>query len=94
MLLDPGPLGLHSAIAAIIWKPSIDAIAEPFLSAVTAMVAIIWKAGFRPRKDKQEDAKAVFSAANFNDIRLFSRETKLPSLTLTGTISFLLLFSL
>ena len=48
MLLDPGPLGLHSAIAAIIWKPSIDAIAEPFLSAITAMVAIIWKAGFRP----------------------------------------------
>ena len=48
MLLDPGPLGLHSAIAAIIWKPSIDAIAEPFLSAITAMLAIIWKAGFRP----------------------------------------------
>ena len=33
MLLDPGSLGLHSAIAAIIWKPSITAIAEPFLSA-------------------------------------------------------------
>ena len=64
MLLDPVPLGLHSAIAAIIRKPSIDAIAEPFLSAVTAMVAIIWKAGFRPSKDKQEDAKTVFSAAN------------------------------
>ena len=48
MLLDPGPLGLHSAIAAIIWKPSIDAIAEPFLSAVTAMVAITLKPGFRP----------------------------------------------
>ena len=105
MLLDPGPLGLHSAIAAIIWKPSIDAIAEPFLSAITAMVptgfytncevAIIWKAGFRPLfKDQQEDATTVFSAANFNDIRLFSPETKLPSLTLTGTISFLLSFSL
>jgi len=33
MLLDPGSLGLHPAIAAIIWKPSITAIAEPFLSA-------------------------------------------------------------
>ena len=43
MLLDPGPLGLHSAIAAIIWKQSIAAIAEPFLSAI---VAIIWKPGF------------------------------------------------
>ena len=43
MLLDPGTLGLHSAIAAIIWKPSIAAIAEPFLSAI---VAIIWKPGF------------------------------------------------
>ena len=96
MLLDPGPLGLHSAIAAIIWKPSIDAIAEPFLSAITAMVAIIWKAGFLGPlfKDQQEDATTVFSAANFNDIRLFSPETKLPSLTLTGTISFLLSFSL
>ena len=41
MLLDPGTLGLHSAIAAIIWKPKIDAIDEPFLSAITAMVAII-----------------------------------------------------
>ena len=40
-----GPLGLHSAIAAIIWKPSIAAIAEPFLSAI---VAIIWKPGFTP----------------------------------------------
>ena len=31
MLLDPGPLDLHSAIAAaIIWKPSIAAIAQPF----------------------------------------------------------------
>ena len=48
MLLDPGPLVLHSAIAAIIWKPSIAAIAEPFLSAIaamTAIVAIIWKPG-------------------------------------------------
>ena len=43
MLLHPGPLGLHSAIAAIVLKPSIAAIAEPFLSAI---VAIIWKPGF------------------------------------------------
>ena len=44
MLLDPGPLGLHSTI---IWKPSIAAvaaIAEPFLSAI---VAIIWKPSFK-----------------------------------------------
>ena len=48
MLLDAGPLVLHSAIAAIIWKPSIAAIAEPFLSAIaamTAIAAIIWKPG-------------------------------------------------
>ena len=48
MLLDPGPLGLHSSI---IWKPSIAAIAEPFLSAIaaiTAIVAIIWKPSLRP----------------------------------------------
>ena len=50
MLLDPGPLGLHSSI---IWKPSITAvaaIAEPFLSAIaaiTAIVAIIWKPSFK-----------------------------------------------
>ena len=50
MLLDPGPLGLHSSI---IWKPSIAAvaaIAEPFLSAIaaiTAIVAIIWKPSFK-----------------------------------------------
>ena len=38
MLLDPGTLGLHSAIAVIatiIWKPSIAVIAEPFLSGFT-----------------------------------------------------------
>ena len=59
MLLDPGTLGLHSAIAAIIWKPKIDAIAEPFLSAITAMIAIILvrslSAKYRPdryRRDK------------------------------------------
>ena len=40
MLLDPGILGLHSAIAAIIWKPSIAVIAEPFLSGI---VAVMWK---------------------------------------------------
>ena len=48
MLLDTGPLGLHSAIAAIKWKPSIAAIGEPFLSAIeaiTAIVVIIWKPG-------------------------------------------------
>ena len=51
MLLDTGPLGLHSAIAAIKWKPSIaaiPAIAEPFLSAIeaiTAIVVITWKQG-------------------------------------------------
>ena len=73
MLLDPGPLGLHSAIA------------EPFLSAITAMVAIIWKAGFSPLfKDQPGDATAVFSAPNFNAIGLFSPGKKLPSLTLTG----------
>ena len=46
MLLHPGPLGLHSAIAALIGKPSIATIAEiaePFLSAI---VAIMWKPGF------------------------------------------------
>ena len=44
MLLDPGPLGLHSSI---IWKPSIAAvaaIAEPFLSAIAV---IIWKPSFK-----------------------------------------------
>ena len=40
MWLDPGPLGLLSAIAAIIWKPVIAAIAEPFLSAIAAIVII------------------------------------------------------
>ena len=51
MLLDTGPLGLYSAIAAIKWKPSIaaiSAIAEPFLSAIegiTAIVVITWKQG-------------------------------------------------
>ena len=44
MLLDQGPFGLHSAIAAIaviIWKPSIAAIAAiagPFLSAIAATI--------------------------------------------------------
>ena len=47
-VVGPGPLVLHSAIAAIIWKPSFAAIAEPFLSAIaamTAIVAFIWKPG-------------------------------------------------
>ena len=50
MLLDPVPLGLHSSI---IWKPpiaAVAAIAEPFLSAIaaiTAIVAIIWKPSFK-----------------------------------------------
>ena len=84
MLLDPGPLGLNSAIAAIIWKPSIDAIAEPFLSAITAMVAILWKAGFTFAgplfKDQQEDATVVFLAANFNDKRCFLQKRNYPAL--------------
>lgn len=45
MLLDPSILGLHSAIATIVWKPSIAVIAEPFLSGI---VAVIWKPCLTP----------------------------------------------
>ena len=63
MLLDPSLLGLHSAIAAIIWKPSIAAIAEPFLSAI---VAITCKPGLfgNDHGDGNENARKAMGLLN------------------------------